>query len=117
MRNVRSRLRALLATAAAADPGGQSGTAKSGTKPTVALVHGGFADASNWNAVITELQKDGWGLVATTDKAIPPALERFEYRRAHARDVEVPGASHAVLISHPGTATDMIEDAARTTAK
>ncbi|MEU9370169.1 hypothetical protein AB0D78_22070 [Streptomyces avermitilis] len=85
MRNVRSRLRALLATAAAttaaatllvsaaaADPGGQSGTAKSGTKPTVALVHGGFADASNWNAVITELQKDGWGLVATTTRPFHP---------------------------------------------
>lgn len=35
-----------------------------------------------------------WGLVAGADKAIPPALERFEYKRAGSTVVEVPGASH-----------------------
>ncbi|MGW8886302.1 alpha/beta fold hydrolase [Streptomyces sp. NPDC055749] len=58
-----------------------------------------------------------WGVVATGDKAIPPALQRFEYRRAHSRIAEVRGASHAVMVSRPGAVTDLIEDAARTTAK
>jgi len=57
-----------------------------------------------------------WGLVATADKAIPPALERFEYQRAHARGtVEVSGASHSVMISHPDAVTQLIERADRGT--
>jgi pimeloyl-ACP methyl ester carboxylesterase len=31
-----------------------------GTKPTVVLVHGAWADAAGWTPVITELQKDGF---------------------------------------------------------
>ncbi|MFJ5272845.1 hypothetical protein [Streptomyces sp. NPDC088358] len=53
---------------------------------------------------------------ATEDKAIPPALEHFGYQRAHARVVEVRGASHAAMVSHPGTVTHLTEEAARTTA-
>jgi len=30
-----------------------------GSRPTVVLVHGGFADASGWNGVIERLQADG----------------------------------------------------------
>ncbi|MFE2267747.1 alpha/beta fold hydrolase [Streptomyces lavendulae] len=57
-----------------------------------------------------------WGLVAGEDKAIPPALERFFYRRAGARAVvEVPGASHVPMISHPGIAARLIQDAAEAT--
>ncbi|MFF2503505.1 alpha/beta fold hydrolase [Streptomyces sp. NPDC058067] len=53
-----------------------------------------------------------WGLVATADKAIPPALERYEYERAQAREtVEVTGASHSVMISHPDAVTRLIEKA------
>ncbi|MFE5023372.1 alpha/beta fold hydrolase [Streptomyces sp. NPDC056656] len=33
-------------------------------KPTVVLVHGGFADASNWNGVIKKLHKDGYPVIA-----------------------------------------------------
>ncbi|WP_329367832.1 alpha/beta hydrolase [Streptomyces sp. NBC_00669] len=55
-----------------------------------------------------------WGLVAGSDKAIPPALERYFYRRAAARDVvEVPGASHVAMISHPGTTARLIDTAAK----
>ncbi|MGW1781874.1 alpha/beta fold hydrolase [Streptomyces sp. NPDC002143] len=57
-----------------------------------------------------------WGLVATADKAIPPALQRFEYQRADVRGtVEVSGASHSVMISHPGAVTELIERADRGT--
>jgi pimeloyl-ACP methyl ester carboxylesterase len=55
-----------------------------------------------------------WGLVAGKDLAIPPALERYFYRRAKAREiVEVPGASHVAMVSHPATAADLILSAAK----
>jgi pimeloyl-ACP methyl ester carboxylesterase len=58
-----------------------------------------------------------WGLVAGQDKAIPPALERFFYKRAEAREViEVPGSSHVAMISHPTITASLIESAAKATA-
>jgi len=57
-----------------------------------------------------------WGVVAGADKSIPPALERFEYERAHSHVVEVPGASHVVMISHPDVVEHMIEEAAAATS-
>jgi pimeloyl-ACP methyl ester carboxylesterase len=56
-----------------------------------------------------------WGIVADADKSIPPMLERFEYARAHSHVVQVPDASHVVMISHPGLVADVIEDAAEDT--
>jgi pimeloyl-ACP methyl ester carboxylesterase len=35
-----------------------------GTKPTVVLVHGAFADASGWNGVVNRLQKRGYTVIA-----------------------------------------------------
>ena len=40
----------------------QSGQA--GTKPTIVLVHGAFADASSWNGVIGLLQQQGYTCIA-----------------------------------------------------
>ena len=55
-----------------------------------------------------------WGLVAGRDKAIPPAAERWMYRRANARKVvEVATSSHCAMLSHPRVVADLIEDAAR----
>lgn len=56
-----------------------------------------------------------WGLVAGADKAIPPALERFEYKRAGTHVVEVPGSSHVAMISNPDITAHLIEEAARAT--
>ncbi|MFF3861398.1 alpha/beta fold hydrolase [Streptomyces sp. NPDC002209] len=57
-----------------------------------------------------------WGLVADTDKAIPPDLQRFFYNRARARQiVEARGASHVAMISHPRATARLIEQAARAT--
>ncbi len=39
-------------------------TAAETTKPTVVLVHGGWADSSGWNAEITALQKKGYPVIA-----------------------------------------------------
>jgi pimeloyl-ACP methyl ester carboxylesterase len=49
-------------TAAAATAGG--GTAKPKAKPTIVLVHGGYADSSCWNATIQELQHKGYATIA-----------------------------------------------------
>jgi pimeloyl-ACP methyl ester carboxylesterase len=47
------------------------------------------------------------------DKNIPPAVQPFMAERAHAkRTVEIPGASHVVMISHADAVAKMIEDAA-----
>ncbi|MFB7676012.1 alpha/beta fold hydrolase [Kitasatospora purpeofusca] len=46
-------------TAAAAAPSGTE-ERKPGAKPTVVLVHGGYADSSCWNATIGELQRKGY---------------------------------------------------------
>ncbi|GAA1587225.1 alpha/beta hydrolase [Kribbella sancticallisti] len=40
---------------------------RSGTKPTVVLVHGAWADASSWTGVIERLQDDGYQVVAVAN--------------------------------------------------
>jgi pimeloyl-ACP methyl ester carboxylesterase len=56
--------------------------------------------------------KPSWYLVAQDDKVINPDLERMYAARAHSHKVEVPGASHAVYISHPKEVAALIEQAA-----
>jgi pimeloyl-ACP methyl ester carboxylesterase len=51
-----------LASASPAGPAGKP--AGQGPKPTIVLVHGDWADASSWNAVIKRLQRDGFTVVA-----------------------------------------------------
>jgi pimeloyl-ACP methyl ester carboxylesterase len=54
-----------------------------------------------------------WYLVAGRDNAIGTDVERIMARRIDAHTVEVPGASHAVMISHPEETTRLILQAAR----
>ena len=79
-----------------------------------------FNAAQNFKAVITTpawRNKPSWMLVAGKDRAINPDLERWYARRAHSHTVEVPGASHAVYVSHPREVADVIESAARAVSK
>jgi pimeloyl-ACP methyl ester carboxylesterase len=72
-----------------------------------------FAD--NFKAVITAAAwrtKPSWMLVAGADRTINPALERWYAKRANSHTIEVPGASHAVYVSHPKEVVAAIEDAA-----
>lgn len=55
--------------------------------------------------------KPSWAMVATQDRAINPELERFMYKRAGAKVVEVK-SSHAAYISHPKETAALIEQAA-----
>jgi pimeloyl-ACP methyl ester carboxylesterase len=71
--------------------------------------------AENFKAVITTpawRTKPSWMLVAGSDRAINPDLERWYATRANSHKVEVPGASHAVYVSHPKEVAALIEEAA-----
>src|ERR1700688_502920 len=73
-----------------------------------------FAD--NFKAVITTAawkSKPSWMLVAGGDRTINPDLERWYATRAGSHKIEVPGASHAVYVSHPKEVAALIEEAAQ----
>lgn len=55
-----------------------------------------------------------WALIATADKNILPAAERWMARRADSHVTEV-DASHAVAVSRPAVVADVILDAVRAT--
>src|SRR5882724_6249750 len=56
--------------------------------------------------------KPSWYLVATEDKMIPPAAQRFMSKRAGSTVVEEPG-SHAIYVSKPAAVASLIDSAAR----
>ncbi|MEU9170518.1 alpha/beta fold hydrolase [Streptomyces sp. NPDC048420] len=56
-----------------------------------------------------------WYVVATADRVIPPAAQRFMAKRAKSRVVEVEGASHVVMMSRPDAVVRQIEAAHRAT--
>lgn len=79
-----------------------------GQRPFSASSFGDVNGPAAWRTI------PSYGVVAGADKAIPPAVERWEYQRAGAkRVVEVKGASHVVMISHPDVVERLIEQAAR----
>jgi pimeloyl-ACP methyl ester carboxylesterase len=54
-----------------------------------------------------------WFLIGEEDRIIPAALQRYMAERARAqRTVEIPGASHVALVSHPDAMAHMILEAA-----
>jgi len=52
-----------------------------------------------------------WYVLGTIDRAIPPAIQLFMARRAHARITRV-DAGHLSMVSHPGVVTRVILEAA-----
>jgi pimeloyl-ACP methyl ester carboxylesterase len=56
--------------------------------------------------------KPSYGIVPQLDRTASPVLERFMYKRANAKIIEIPGASHAVYVSHPDEVAAVIEEAA-----
>jgi pimeloyl-ACP methyl ester carboxylesterase len=54
-----------------------------------------------------------WFVIGDEDRIIPPELHRFMAERAGARrTLEIPGASHALLVSQPQAAAELILEAA-----
>jgi pimeloyl-ACP methyl ester carboxylesterase len=58
--------------------------------------------------------KPTWYMVATADRSINPDQERMMAKRAHAKTVEMNGASHVAYMSHPKETAKLIEEAAAT---
>jgi pimeloyl-ACP methyl ester carboxylesterase len=53
-----------------------------------------------------------WFVIPEEDRNIPAELQRFMAERANARrTLEIPGASHAVAVSHPQATTELILEA------
>ena len=57
-------------------------------------------------------EKPSYGIVATADRALNPALARWMYKRSGAKMTEI-RASHLVYVSQPGPVASVIETAAR----
>lgn len=55
--------------------------------------------------------KPSWYILAKSDKAINPELERFMAKRAKSKTTEIE-ASHVVMLSHPNEVLHIIEEAA-----
>jgi pimeloyl-ACP methyl ester carboxylesterase len=57
-----------------------------------------------------------WFLYGSLDKNIPPAVHAFMAKRAGAKEVvEIAGASHVVMVSHPDELVRLIDNAALST--
>ena len=81
-------------TAAALGSAGHAGTAQ-GQKPTIVLVHGGWADSSGWNAEITKLEQLGYPVIAPANPLRGLASDA-EYVRSVLRTINGP----IVLVGH-----------------
>ena len=58
-----------------------------------------------------------WFLIGEDDRIIPAALQHYMADRAGSRrTIEIPGASHAALVSQPGVVAELIREAARVPA-
>ncbi|MDX2644114.1 alpha/beta hydrolase [Streptomyces sp. PA03-1a] len=74
-------------------------------RPVAAAALEETATAAAWRSI------PSWSLVATADRNIPPAAQRFMSERAKARTVEL-DASHAVSVSQPEAVARIIRQAA-----
>ncbi|MFD3496968.1 alpha/beta hydrolase [Streptomyces sp. NPDC058678] len=79
-------------------------------RPLAAGVFTETASAAAWRT------KPSWALVAGSDQAINPEVQRFGAKRAGATIVEAEGASHAVAVSRPSAVADLIREAVRATS-
>jgi pimeloyl-ACP methyl ester carboxylesterase len=66
-----------------------------GPKPTIVLVHGGWADASGWNAQVAALQRRGYPVIAPANP-----LRGLESDAAYVRSVLTTIDGPIVLVGH-----------------
>ncbi|MBA5638977.1 alpha/beta hydrolase [Duganella sp. LX20W] len=85
----------------------QAALMAAGQRPVTVAALNEAADGVAWK------QLPSYFVYGTADKNIPLEALRFMAKRAHAKDVvEVPGASHVVMVSRPDAVTTLIEEAA-----
>jgi len=88
-------------------PPGQAALMAAGQRPVTVAALNEAADGSAWKHL------PSYFVYGTADRNIPLAALRFMAKRANAKDVvEVKGASHVVMVSHPDAVASMIEEAA-----
>jgi pimeloyl-ACP methyl ester carboxylesterase len=79
---------------ASADTAARS-TAASGTRPSIVLVHGAFADGSSWDAVVSRRQSEGYRVY------VPPnPLQGLSYDSAYLADFLHGIAGPIILVGH-----------------
>lgn len=79
---------------ASADTAARS-TAASGTRPSIVLVHGAFADGSSWDAVVSRLQSEGYTVYVP-----PDPLQGLSYDSAYLADFLHSIAGPIILVGH-----------------
>ncbi|SEQ40851.1 alpha/beta fold hydrolase [Microlunatus flavus] len=78
-------------------------------RPLTGVAFGEKASTAAWR------DRPSWGLVATSDHAINPEVERFGYSRAGMNVTEV-DSSHLVMLAEPKTVVELLRDAVRATS-
>jgi pimeloyl-ACP methyl ester carboxylesterase len=77
-------------------------------RPVLEAALGEPASAAAWKGL------PSWFIYGSLDKNIPRSAQAFMAKRANAREtIEVKGASHVVMISHPREVAALIERAAQ----
>ena len=87
-----------LAALVALVAGGRAGAdtrAHAGPRPTIVLVHGDWADASSWTAVVERLQDKGFDVVAPPNTLRGPTADA-KYLAAYLQSISGP----IVLVAH-----------------
>ena len=87
-----------LATLVALGAGGPAGAdvhARQGPLPTIVLVHGDWADASSWTAVVARLQERGFEVVAPPNTLRGPVPDA-KYLASYLQSISGP----IVLVAH-----------------
>lgn len=93
-------------------PAGQAKLMAATQRPIIEAAFGEPAGAAAWKTI------PSWFLYGSLDKNIPPALHAFLAKRAGAKKVvEVKGASHVVMISHPDALVQLIDAATAETVR
>ncbi|WP_020139611.1 alpha/beta fold hydrolase [Streptomyces sp. 351MFTsu5.1] len=91
-------------------PAGQAALMAAEQRPIAQAALEEKATTAAWKTI------PSWDIVTTEDLNIPPAVQRFMAKRAHAHTTEI-AASHSVAVSHPHLVADVIERAARATVR
>ena len=90
-------------------PAGRAALMAAGQRPVTTAALNEAATGAAWK------QLPSYFVYGTADRNLPPDVLRFMARRAHAKEVvEINGASHLVMVSHPDTVAKVIEEAAET---
>ncbi|MGK6355718.1 alpha/beta fold hydrolase [Sphingomonas sp. DT-207] len=88
-------------------PEAQAATMAATQRPVTLSALGEPSRVASWKTLPSYM------IYGTADRNIPPAVMKFMAERARARKaVVIEGASHAVMVSHPGEVTELIETAA-----